>query len=107
MGQGAKRYIRLSIKRDVIEETHSEGEISFEQPQCTVPGKTKTFKNTLRFIPCVEIFNNPKGFATEGIGEFDALANHIVRMTKLFVPCARTFSSLATQRFFPHVLKQT
>ena len=77
MGQGAKRYIRLSIKRDVIEETHSEGEISFEQPQYTVPGKTKTFKNTLRFIPCVEIFNNPKGFATEGVGEFDALANHI------------------------------
>ena len=77
MGQGAKRYIRLSIKRDVIEETHSEGEISFEQPQYTVPGKTKTFKNTLRFIPCVEIFNNPKGFATEGVGEFDGLANHI------------------------------
>ena len=77
MGQGAKRYIRLSIKRDVIEETHSEGEISFEQPQYTVPGRTKTFKNTLRFIPCVEIFNNPKGFATEGVGEFDALANHI------------------------------
>jgi len=77
MGQGAKRYIRLSIKRDVIEETHSEGEISFEQPQYTVPGRTKTFKNTLRFIPCVEVFNNPKGFATEGVGEFDALANHI------------------------------
>jgi hypothetical protein len=77
MGQGAKRYIRLSIKRNQIEETHSEGEISFEQPQYSVGGKTKTFKNTLGFIPCVEIFNNPKGFATEGFGEFDALANHI------------------------------
>jgi hypothetical protein len=42
------------------------------------PGKTKTYRNTLGFIPCVEIFNNPKGFSTEGIGEFDALANHIV-----------------------------
>ena len=76
--QGAKRYIRLSIKRTTIEETHSEGEISFEQPNYSVGGKTKTFRNTLGFIPCVEIFNNPKGFATEGTGEFDALANHIV-----------------------------
>ena len=76
-GQGAKRYIRLSIKRKTIEETHSEGEISFDTNYQVVPGKTKTFKNTLGFIPCVEIFNNPKGFSTEGVGEFDALANHI------------------------------
>ena len=77
MGQGAKRYIRLSIKHKTIEETHSEGEISFEQPNYAVSGKTKTFKNTLGFIPCVEILNNPKGFSNEGVGEFDALANHI------------------------------
>ena len=77
MGQGAKRYIRLSIKHKTIEETHSEGEISFEQPNYAVAGKTKTFKNTLGFIPCVEILNNPKGFSNEGVGEFDALANHI------------------------------
>jgi hypothetical protein len=74
---GAKRYIRLSIKRKTIEETHSEGEISFDTTYQSVPGKTKTFKNSLGFIPCVEIFNNPKGFSTEGVGEFDALANHI------------------------------
>ena len=77
MGQGAKRYIRLSIKHKTIEETHSEGEISFEQPNYAVSGKTKTFKNTLGFIPCVEILNNPKGFSNEGVGEFEALANHI------------------------------
>ncbi len=76
--QGIKRYIRLSIKRKTIEETHSEGEISFDTNYQAIPGKTKTFKNTLGFIPCVEIFNNPKGFANEGVGEFDALANHIV-----------------------------
>ena len=77
-GQGAKRYIKLSIKRKTIEETHSEGELSFDQSPGMVPGKTKTYRNTLGFIPCVEIFNNPKGFSTEGVGEFDALANHIV-----------------------------
>ncbi len=74
---GVKRYIRLSIKRKTIEETHSESEISFEAPFPTMPGKTKTLANTLGFIPCVEIFNNPKGFSTEGVGEFDSLANHI------------------------------
>jgi len=76
--QGAKRYIRLSIKSDVIEETHSEGELSFETTNYSALGRTKTFKNTLGFIPCVEIFNNPKGFSNEGVGEFDSLANHIV-----------------------------
>jgi hypothetical protein len=75
---GARRYIKLSIKKDTIEETHSEGEMSFENINYTVPGKTKTFKNTLNFIPCVEIFNNPKGFSMEGNGDFDALANHII-----------------------------
>ena len=74
---GAKRYIRLSIKRKTIEETHSEGELSFDTNYQAMGGKTKTFKNTLGFIPCVEIFNNAKGFSAEGVGEFDALANHI------------------------------
>ena len=75
---GQKKYIRLSIKANVIEETHSDGEISFENAMGQVPGKTEKFTNALRFIPCVEIFNNPKGFSMEGSGEFDALANHIV-----------------------------
>ena len=74
---GAKRYIRLSIKKKIIQETHSEGEISFDSTYQGLAGKTKTFTNTLGFIPCVEIFNNAKGFAAEGVGEFDALANHI------------------------------
>ena len=76
--QGAKRYIKLSIKANEIEETHSEGEMSFDMPSFATPGKSKKFKNSLGFIPCVEIFNNPKGFAMEGFGEFDSLANQIV-----------------------------
>jgi hypothetical protein len=75
---GAKRYIRLSIKANEIEETHSDAEMSFEMPAAMAPGRSKSFKNSLGFIPCVEIFNNPKGFSKEGVGEFDALANHIV-----------------------------
>ena len=80
---GAKRYIRLSIKANEIEETHSDAEMTFEMPAGMAPGRTKTFRNSLGFIPCVEIFNNPKGFAKEGVGEFDALANHIVTHDEL------------------------
>jgi len=74
---GSKRYIRLSIKQRQIEETHSDSELSFDMPTYALTGSTKTFSNTLGFIPCVEILNNPKGFSTEGVGEFDAMANHI------------------------------
>ena len=77
-GGGAKRFIRLSIKQKTIEETHSEGEISFDTQYQKYSGKTKTFENSLGFIPCVEIFNNPRGFSHEGTGEFTALANHIM-----------------------------
>jgi hypothetical protein len=74
---GAKRYIRLSIKADSIEETHSESELNFDMPTYTLTGDTKKFPNTLNFIPCVEITNNPQGFSAEGHGDFDALANAI------------------------------
>jgi len=80
---GAKRYIRLSIKANEIEETHSDAEMTFDMPSGMSPGRTKTFKNSLGFIPCVEIFNNPKGFSKDGVGEFDALANHIVTHDEL------------------------
>jgi hypothetical protein len=76
-GPGAKRYIRLSIKNKEIEETHSDSEMSFDMPTYAYNGTAKNFKNTLGFIPCVEIVNNPQGFSTEGVGEFDAMANHI------------------------------
>jgi len=74
---GTKKYIKLSIKKRLITETHSDGHISFDMPDQAAPGKTKKLKNTLGFIPCVEIFNNPKGFATEGVGDFDSLADQI------------------------------
>jgi hypothetical protein len=80
---GSKRYIRLSIKANEIEETHSDAEMSFDMPSGMSPGRVKNFKNSLGFIPCVEIFNNPKGFAKEGVGEFDAMANHIVTHDEL------------------------
>ena len=75
---GAKRYIRLSIKANEIEETHSESELTFDMPTYALTGNTKQLRNSLGFIPCVEIFNNPQGFSADGVGEFDSMANHIV-----------------------------
>ena len=74
---GSKRYIRLSIKAKQIEETHSDAEMNFDMPTYALTGNTKQLKNSLGFIPCVEILNNPQGFSNEGIGDFDAMANHI------------------------------
>jgi hypothetical protein len=74
---GAKRYIRLSIKAKEIEETHSDAELNFDMPTYALTGNTKQLKNSLGFIPCVEIINNTQGFSNEGAGEFDAMANHI------------------------------
>lgn len=77
MSNANKRYIRLSIKRKTIEELHSPTELSFDTASQGAPGETKVFTNTLGFIPCVEIFNNAKGFSAEGFGEFDSLADQI------------------------------
>lgn len=74
---GAKRYIRLAIRPKEIEETHSDSELNFDMPTYALTGNTKTLKNSLGFIPCVEIINNTQGFSNEGSGEFDAVANHI------------------------------
>ena len=38
----------------------------------------KVVENTMEFIPCVEVFNNPDAFGTDGAGEFDFLSNQIV-----------------------------
>lgn len=75
---GAKRYIRLSIKATEIEETHSDSEMNFDMPAYALTGGTKQLKNSLGFIPCVEILNNPQGLSNDGVGEFDAMANHII-----------------------------
>jgi hypothetical protein len=73
-----KRYMRLRITAESIEEMHSEQELSFDKPQEFTATQKKTLTNTLQFIPCVEVFNNPDAFGTDGNGEFDWLANQIV-----------------------------
>ena len=73
-----KRYMRLRITATEIEEFHSEQELNFDMPQEFATLEKKTVINTMEFIPCVEVFNNPDAFGTDGSGEFEWIANQIV-----------------------------
>jgi len=74
-----KRYMRLRITASEIEEFHSEQEITFEQENIGYASQNKkVLENTMEFIPCVEVFNNPDAFGTDGAGEFEWLSNQII-----------------------------
>ena len=74
-----KRYMRLRITAEKIEECHSEQELTFDSPvEFATLGNTVETVNSMEFIPCVEVFNNPDAFGTEGHGEFEWVANQIV-----------------------------
>ena len=74
-----KRYMRLRITASEIEEFHSEHEITFEQDTVNFgSGNKKILENTMEFIPCIEVFNNPDAFGTDGAGEFEWLSNQII-----------------------------
>ncbi len=74
-----KRYMRLRITATEIEEFHSEQEITFDQENMNFATfDKKVVENSMEFIPCVEVFNNPDAFGTDGTGEFEWIANQIV-----------------------------
>ncbi len=74
-----KRYMRLRITPEEIEEFHSEQEITFDNENLDYATfDKKVVENTMQFIPCVEVFNNPDAFGTEGAGEFEWLSSQII-----------------------------
>jgi len=74
-----KRYMRLRITAETIEEYHSEQEIGFDNLSMEAPfAEKKVVANSMEFIPCVEVLNNPDAFGTEGSGEFEIVANQII-----------------------------
>ena len=56
-----KKYIRLKVYKDRIEQTISKEKIDFENslnnPMTNMPGQTEVLTNSLGFIPAVEVFN--------------------------------------------------
>ena len=81
---GKKKYIRLKVYKDKIEQTISNEKIEFENEgagfsNTSNAGQTEVLTNSLGFIPAVEVFNyiDCTGEAF-GRGEFDWLANQIL-----------------------------
>ena len=80
---GRKKYIRLKVYKDRIEQQISNEKIEFEQasgmPTMSQQGETSVVTNSLGFIPAVEVYNHLDctGEAT-GSGEFDAYQNQIL-----------------------------
>ena len=80
---GRKKYIRLRVFKDKIEQQISNEKIEFEQetgmPNVSRIGETTELTNSLGFIPAVEVYNHLDctGEAT-GSGEFDAYQNQIL-----------------------------
>ena len=73
-----KRYVRLTITADEINEIESDTELSFELEPGSVLTPAKTRPNTLGFVPAVEVLNKPNASGTEGEGEFDPFMEQIV-----------------------------
>ena len=80
---GKKKFIRLKVYKDRIEQTISNEKIEFEDEAGVLPmhmpGSTEVLTNSLGFIPAVEVFNHMDctGEST-GNGEFDWLAHQIL-----------------------------
>lgn len=80
---GSERYVKLTVKRDMIVETISNEKPSFDigmglQQVNYSAGHTRTLLNSLGFIPGVECFNTMKSTGMDASGEFDWVAEQIV-----------------------------
>lgn len=73
-----KRYVRISITADKINEFESNSELSFELEPGSVLTPKNSRTNELGFIPAVEVLNKPNSSGTEGEGEFEPFMEQIV-----------------------------
>jgi len=79
----SERFVKLTVRRDVIIETISNEKPSFDigmgmQSMNFSAGQTRTLVNSLGFIPAIECFNTMKSTGMDANGEFDWLAEQIV-----------------------------
>ena len=81
---GKKKYIRLKVYKDKIEQLISSEKIEFDDknsgmPNLTEPGNSTTLTNSLGFIPAVEVFNHLDCTGQgSGRGEFDWISHQIL-----------------------------
>jgi len=80
---GKKKFIKLKVFKDRIEQTVSNEKIEFEDVTNGMSmhqqGQTETLTNSLGFIPAIEVFNHLDCTGeSNGSGEFDWLSNQIL-----------------------------
>ena len=73
-----KRYVRLAITAEEINEYESDSELSFELEPGGLITPAKKSTNSLGFVPAVEVLNKPNASGTDGEGEFDPFMEQIV-----------------------------
>ena len=78
-----KRYVRVSLTADTIQEYESDTELSFELEPGALISPIRSKPNPLGFIPAVEVLNKPNASGTEGEGEFEQLMDAIVLHDKM------------------------
>ena len=81
--KGKKKYIKLHVYKDRIEQTISDEKIDFDNQMTQMGmgtmGATEVLTNTLGFIPAIEVFNHMDCTGDgSGNGEFDWLSNQIL-----------------------------
>jgi hypothetical protein len=78
------RWVMMRVKADIIEQTITPTQPQFDQAWGSAQfANTKTYVNTLGFIPGVEVFNNRGVMPGTGHGEFDWLASHILEHDRM------------------------
>lgn len=73
-----KRYVRISITSDKINEYEADSELSFDLDPSSLVTPKNSRPNNLGFIPAVEVLNKPNASGTEGEGEFEPFMQQIV-----------------------------
>jgi hypothetical protein len=70
------RWIKLRITSEIVEQSETEQQPAFDGEFYDSPN-TKQYENTLKFIPCVVVKNNPTAPGEDGVSEFEALRSQI------------------------------
>ncbi|WP_338442339.1 hypothetical protein VZG28_05040 [Synechococcus elongatus IITB4] len=80
---GREKWIRIRMTYDTIDQETSEERLTFDDvmtPAVTSNVNRKSVKNSLGFIPAIEVFNNMHAFELDAQGDFDPYLDQIAAL---------------------------
>ena len=84
MGNQETRWVYMEVFADRIVQTISVQQPQFDAGSFGMPqGQTRSYVNSVGFIPAVEVVNNRGLNSNEGHGEFDWLSSHILEHDRM------------------------